>query len=494
MTTDLAFLTSRLAASPMELLIDGDWVSALSGETFEVLDPGTGRVIASSATGDAGDVDRAVRSARGSFGDGRWHGLPGHQRGVVLWRVAELLERDIEVLALTKSLDQGRPLANARSKVADAARCFRYYAGWANKLYGVSADVATRDARFQAYTLREPVGVAALIVPWNSPLLMAAWKIAPALAAGCSCVLKPAEETPLTALHLGGLLLEAGVPPRVVNIVTGFGRTAGAALSAHPDVDKVAFTGSTEVGRSIVQAAAGNLKKLTLELGGNSPVLVLADANLDEAIVGAARAIFTNTGQVCSAGSRLFVHESRYEQVVEGVAKIAATIRVGYGMEPDTEIGPLVSERQLDRVTAYIADGVAAGTDVVTGGHRIGDVGYFIEPTVLTNVDPSMRVVREEIFGPVVVAMASSDTDEVIAAANDTSYGLSSSIWTRDVGIAHTLPRRLRVGTVGINVHSPSDPQLPNGGYKQSGWGRGHGPTGVDPYLEVKSVFTRLDG
>jgi phenylacetaldehyde dehydrogenase len=477
-----------------QLLIDGDWVPSLSGRTFETTDPGTGESIAAVAEGDREDVDRAVAAARRSFEDGRWQDLSGPERSVVLWRVAELLEAEAEELAQLESIDQGLPLVHARGMVAGAARCFRYYAGLADHIYGATAQVVTAGIRYHAYGLREPIGVAALIIPWNAPLLMAAWKVAPALAAGCSCVLKPAEETPLTALRLGRILLAAGVPAGVVNIVTGFGETAGAALTAHPDVDKVAFTGSTEVGKLIVQAAAGNLKKLTLELGGKSPVIILPDADLAEAVPGAAAAIFSNSGQVCSAGSRLFVHEDVFDQVVAGVADIGRALRVGHGLDPRSQLGPLVSARQLERVTGYIADGIAAGSHVVTGGERLGDAGNFVAPTVLTQVTESMRVVREEIFGPVVVAMPFTSLDGVIAAANNTTYGLSASIWTRDVGRAHMLARKIRSGRVGINAHSPGDYSMPSGGYKESGWGREHGPDGLAPYLETKSVFTRIDG
>jgi len=480
--------------APEQLLIDGEWVPAAAGRTFETVDPGNGNRVGVVAEGDGADVDRAVAAARRSFTDGRWADLSGPERSVILWRVADLLEAEADELARIESLDQGLPLVHARGMVFGAARCFRYYAGLADHVYGVTSQVVTAGTRYHAYSLREPIGVAALIIPWNAPLLMAAWKLAPALAAGCSCVLKPAEETPLTALRLGRILHEAGVPAGVVNVVTGFGETAGAALTAHPDVDKVAFTGSTEVGKLIVRAAAGNLKKLTLELGGKSPVVVLADADLELAIPGAASAIFSNSGQICSAGSRLFVHRSVFDQVIAGVAEIGRSLRVGHGLDPDSQIGPLVSDKQLARVTGYIASGIADGSEVVTGGKRIGDTGNFVEPTVLVNVNRSMRVVREEIFGPVVAAMPFTEPDEVVAAANDTTYGLSSSIWTRDVGAAHHVARRLRAGRVGINVHSPGDYSMPSGGYKQSGWGREHGPDGLAPYLETKSVFARIDG
>jgi phenylacetaldehyde dehydrogenase len=339
--------------------------------------------------------------------------------------------------------------------------------------------------------LRDPVGVAGLIIPWNAPLAMAAWKLAPALAAGCTCVLKPAEETPLTALRLGELLLEAGVPDGVVNIVTGVGELAGAALAAHHDVDKVAFTGSTEVGRSIIHAAAGNLKKLTLELGGKSPVIVFKDADLDEVIPGAAAAIFSNAGQVCTAGSRLLIDRSGFDQVVAGVAEIADALHVGYGMEPGTEMGPLVSADQRRRVLEYVASGVEDGAAIVTRERPLDGEGYFVAPTVMTEVRPDMRIVREEIFGPVLAAMPFDEEEEAIRLANATSYGLAASLWTTNIKRAHRIARRLRAGRIGLNVHASPDVTMPTGGFKQSGWGRELGPDGLDAYLETKSVFTR---
>lgn len=472
------------------MLIAGEWSESATGGKLDVYDPGTGERLCRVPDGGREDVDRAVLVARETFEEGRWHAMPAYERSRILWRVADLIDENASKLATLESLNQGMPVTKATGGVVpEVARCFRYYAGWADKLGGRSGALTSNGRDFHTYTSREPIGVVGLIIPWNSPLLMAAWKLAPALAAGCSCVLKPAEETPVTALWLGELLLAAGVPPGVVNIVTGRGETAGAALAAHDDVDKIAFTGSTEVGRLIVSAATGNLKKVTLELGGKSPVVVFDDANLDQAITGAAAAIFSNSGQVCTAGSRLFVQRPLYERVVQGVADIAKNLSVGYCMDPKSELGPLVSEAQRQRVMGYIESGVSEGASLVVGGDATGR-GYFVSPTVMVDAQPSMRAVREEIFGPVVAAMEFDDLDEVAAAANSTSFGLAASVWTRDISKAHGMARRLRAGRVGINVHGLPDVTMPTGGYKQSGWGRELGPEGLDAYLETKSVFT----
>jgi phenylacetaldehyde dehydrogenase len=489
----LRHATGFLGRTPL-MLIDGKMVSAVSGKTFAVYNPATGGVIANAPEGDKADVDLAVAAARRAFDERRWGKISPSGRGQILWRIADLIERDLEELAELEAIDNGKPYAVAR--VADlplAVDMFRYMAGWATKISGSTLPLSL-PGEYLSYTVREPVGVVAQIIPWNFPLLMAAWKIAPALAAGCTIVLKAAEQTPLTALRLAEIIQEAGVPPGVVNVLTGFGETAGAALAAHPDVDKVAFTGSTEVGKLIVQAAAGNLKKVSLELGGKSPAIILADADLDVAIAGAASAIFFNHGQCCCAGSRLYAHQSVYDRVVAGVADTAGKIKVGPGLDPTTDMGPLVSGEQFDRVTSYIEDGRQSGAKVAVGGNRVGNLGYLVAPTVLENTTPNMKVIREEIFGPVVCATPfnDDDLDAIAKKANDTIYGLAASVWTRNGDTAHKLASRIRSGTVWINCHNVFDASLPFGGYKQSGWGREMGAEVLHNYTEVKAVTAAL--
>ena len=482
----------KFIAEPRKMLIGGKWVEAQSGKTFPVLDPATGNIIAHVAEGDAADIDQAVRAARKAFEEGPWHKMTPSDRGKLLWKLADLLEQHLEEFAQLESLDNGKPLSVARAAdVPLAAELFRYMAGWSTKVEGSTISMSA-PGRYHAYTLREPVGVVGQIIPWNFPLLMAAWKLGPALATGCTVVLKPAEQTPLSALRLGELIQEAGYPDGVVNIVPGFGETAGAALAAHHDVDKVAFTGSTEVGKIILQAASGNLKKVSLELGGKSPNIVLPDADVDLAIPGAAHAIFFNHGQCCVAGSRLYVHKSQFDKVVEGVADYAKKIKLGPGFDPQTQMGPLVSDEQLQRVTGFLELGEKEGARALAGGKRRGDQGYFVEPTVLVDTREGMKVVDEEIFGPVVTAMPFTDVSEIVTRANNTMYGLAAAVWTRDVSRAHSLASKLKAGTVWVNCYNIFDAALPFGGYKQSGWGREMGKEALELYTEVKSVCVRL--
>ena len=480
---------------PRRMFINNQFVPSASGKTFPTYNPATGEIMAQVAEGDREDIDRAVKAARNAFENPAWADMSPSQRGRLIWKLADLLEARTEEFAQIESLDNGKPLAIAR--VADvplAVDLFRYMAGWATKIEGntIPISAGTKRTQYFAYTRREPVGVVGQIIPWNFPLLMAAWKLGPALATGCCVVLKPAEQTPLSALLLAELIAEAGFPEGVVNVVTGYGETAGAALAAHPDVDKVAFTGSTEVGKLIVQAAAGNLKKVSLELGGKSPNIVFDDADMRATVPGAASAIFFNHGQCCCAGSRLYVEKDMFDQVVEGVAEQAKKIKVGPGFEPDTNMGPLVSQEQLNRVCSYLESGFSEGAEAVVGGKKKDGAGYFVEPTVLVKTNPNMKVVREEIFGPVVTASPFTDLDKLVAEANNSEYGLAAGVWTRDISKAHRLANKLRAGTVWINCYNVFDAALPFGGYKQSGWGREMGHEVLEMYTEVKAVCAAI--
>ncbi len=487
---------SDFVAKPLKMLIDGKWVNAVSGKTFPTYNPATGEVLAQVAEGDKADIDLAVKAARKAFDSGPWSRMTASERGKLVWKLGDLLEQHLEEFATLETLDNGKPLTVARAAdVPLAVEMFRYMAGWATKLEGTTIPLSvvyTPGVNYHAYTLREPVGVVAQIIPWNFPLLMAAWKLAPALASGCTVVLKPAEQTPLSALRLGELIAEAGFPDGVVNVVPGYGETAGAALAAHDLVDKIAFTGSTEVGKLIVHAATGNLKKVSLELGGKSPNVVFKDADLDTAIAGAASAIFFNHGQCCCAGSRLYVERPVFDQVVEGVSAKAKKIKVGPGLDPSTHMGPLVSEEQLQRVCNYLEIGMAEGAKATSGGRKVGGPGYFVEPTVLVDTKEYMKVVQEEIFGPVVAAIPFDNPEELLSRANDSIYGLAAGIWTHDVSKAHKTAALLRAGTVWINCYNIFDAALPFGGYKQSGWGREMGKDVLNLYTQTKAVCVKM--
>jgi len=476
------------------MLIGGQWVEAVSGKVFDTINPSTGKVLAKVAEGDREDINRAVAAARKAFEGGSWRKLTSSQRGRLLLKLADLIEQNAEELAQLETLDNGKPIKYSRGgDVPLTADHFRYFAGWVTKLEGETIPVSVPN--MFTYTLREPVGVVGQIIPWNFPLQMAAWKLAPALACGNTVILKPAEQTPLSALRLGELVCEAGFPEGVVNIVPGFGETAGAALAAHPDVDKIAFTGSTEVGKRILRASVDNLKKVTLELGGKSPNIIFPDADLKFAIRGAMNAIFFNQGQVCTAGSRLFVHASVYDQVMGGLTDAASRMKLGASIDPATELGPLISQEQLERVTGYIETGRREGAKTAAGGERPGGnlaQGYFVQPTVFDHVRDDMTIAREEIFGPVVVALPFEDVEEVAARANKSIYGLAAGVWTNDVKKVHKMAAALNAGVVWVNTYNQFDAAAPFGGYKQSGYGREMGHAVLDAYTQIKTVWVNL--
>lgn len=491
---DYSAASVRALARKPALFINNQWVNSTHGETLAVEDPSSGKEISRIVDASDTDVDRAVAAARAAFDDGRWSNLPPNKRERIINKLADLIESHAAEFAELESIDNGKPIGMASAvDIPAAVDQLRYMAGWASKLGGeVLEPQSTPRGAFFSYVSREPVGVAAQIVPWNFPLLMATLKIAPALAAGCTLVLKPAEQTSLTALRLADFVAEAGFPPGVVNVITGNGHTAGDRLVKHPDVDKIAFTGSTEVGKMINRNATDSMKRVTLELGGKSPVVVMPDVNVDEVAAGAAGAIFFNSGQVCIAGSRLFAHRSIFDRMVEGVAAAASFWSPRPSLDPRGHMGPLVSKEQFDRVMRYIDAGKRDGASVAIGGDAPAANGYYVNPTVLVDVKPNMSVVREEIFGPVVVAQRFEDLDEVAKAANDTCYGLGAGIWTKDVSAMHRLAAKIKAGTVWGNCHAVIDPALPFGGYKQSGFGREQGRQGVEAYTELKTVIIKL--
>ena len=500
--TEINEPTERLEATQSflqragKMLIGGQWVDSASGKKFKTINPATGDQLAEVAEGDKEDVNRAVAAARGAFENPAWRNMMPTDRERLIRRFIALIEDNIDELSELETLDCGKPIGASRYvDLPLTIDTLYYYAGFSTNLEG---DVLphgcsyTPEDRYFAYTQREPVGVVGMIIPWNFPLLLLSMKLGPALATGCTCVIKPAEDTPLSTLRLAELAQEAGLPDGVINVVPGYGETAGAAIANHPDVDKCAFTGSTEVGKSIVNAASGNLKRLSLELGGKAPNLVLEDADIEAAIAGATMAIYTNQGEICCAGSRLYVHRSIFDQVIEGIVDNASKTKVGPGLNPASEMGPLINQAQLDRVCNYVDGGRSEGAEILVGGGQKSGKGFFYEPTVMVNTKPDMRVVKEEIFGPVLTAMPFDSLDDVIKDANDTIYGLSAGIWTRDVSKAHQVAAQLNAGTVWVNCFHIFDVTQPFGGYKQSGWGREWGRSAVEHYTEVKSVCIKM--
>jgi aldehyde dehydrogenase (NAD+) len=476
------------------LFIGGEWSDASGSGRIETLHPATGEVITEFADGTAEDVDRAVAAARAAFNDPSWRRMDAADRGAALWRMADIIERRGSDLARLESLDNGKPVREAQIDIRQAVDALRYYAGWATKLQG---DTLPVRGNMLNYTLREPIGVVGAIIPWNFPLLMAVWKIAPALACGNTIVLKPAEQTPLSALELAAIAQEAGIPAGVLNVVTGYGETAGAALVKHPDVDKIAFTGSTAVGRIIMREAAGTLKKVSLELGGKSPNIVLPDADLDAAARGAFSGIFYNNGQCCTAGSRLLVHESVRDELVAKLVDRAGKMQPGDPLDPKTRMGPVISQEQMDRVLGYIEKGRSEGAEVAVGGGRAlyggEERGFWVQPTVFSGVQPGHCIAQEEIFGPVLSVLTFTEDDEALSMANDSIYGLAAGVWTKDIKRAHRFARDLQAGTVWINTYHPGDAASPFGGYKQSGFGRELGEYSLDLYTQIKSVWVDLN-
>jgi aldehyde dehydrogenase (NAD+) len=496
MTIDI--LTTRhpyLDGKPKRMMIDGKWLEAATGKTFDSINPSTGEVLAAVAEGDSEDINRAVAAARRAF-NGPWSKFKPAQRQNLLLKLADLVERNFDELASLDTLDFGGPISRTMGNRPRVVGLLRYYAGQATAIHGETIENSL-PGNYVSFTLKEPVGVVGAIIPWNGPLGLACGKIGGALATGCTLVLKPAEQTPLVALRMAELCLEAGVPEGVVNVVPGYGETAGAALAAHMDVDKVAFTGSHFTGQEIVKASAGNLKRLQLELGGKSPDVVFADADIEAAVPGAAMAVFSNSGQICSAGTRMFVERKIYEEFSARVAAFGKTLTVGNSADPKTDIGPLVSAEQLERVTGYLTIGRQEGARVLSGGEQLtdGDMarGYFVPPTVFADVKDEMRIAREEIFGPVISAIPFTDIDEVIERSNSTHFGLGAGIWTKDVSKAHKVARGIRAGSVWINCYQASDPAVPFGGYKMSGYGRERGMQHVEDHLNVKSVWIKTD-
>ncbi|MBE9143491.1 aldehyde dehydrogenase family protein [Planktothrix mougeotii] len=481
----------KVKIGPTQLLINNEWVNSVSGRRFQTINPTTGEIICDVAEADAADVDQAVKAARTAFTRGNWPQMSATKRGELLYKLADLIEQNIVELAQLESLDNGKPFTDSLNiDLPLVIACYRYYAGWADKIQGKTIPI---NGSYFCYTRHEPIGVVGQIIPWNFPLLMQAWKLAPALATGNTVVLKTAEQTPLSGLRIGSLIVEAGFPPGVVNILSGYGPTAGAAISHHNDIDKVAFTGSTEVGHLIMEAAAkSNLKRVTLELGGKSPNIIFADANMDAAIEGTHFGLFFNQGQCCCAGSRVFVEEKCYDEFVAKTVERAKQRVVGDPFDPQTQQGPQVDQEQFNKVMSYIESGIKEDAQMLCGGHRVGDRGFFIEPTIFANVRDEMKIAQEEIFGPVMSIIKFKDINEVIERANNTIYGLAAAVWTQDITKAHTIANSLRAGTVWVNCYDVFDAAAPFGGFKQSGIGRELGEYGLQQYTEIKTVTIKL--
>lgn len=488
---ELAAETRAFIGADKKMLIGAQWVDPAGDGAIDIINPADGEKLGRIADAAAADVDRAVRAARLAFDEGPWPSMKPGERALMMNRIANAIEANAEQLAQLETLDNGKPINFARGDVFAAIGAIRYFAGWADKIHG-STHAINMPGEHHVYTIKEPVGVAALVVPWNYPLVMAAMKLGPCLAAGCTAVLKPAEDTSLTALRLGEIMLDVGLPAGVLNIVTGYGHTVGSALVNHPGIDKIAFTGSTATGKIIAHAAAEGLKKVSLELGGKSPNIIMPDADLEAAIPASALGIFYNSGQTCTAPSRLYVHEDVRDEVIKGIAQFGKSMKIAPGLDDESQIGPLVSQKQFDRVTGFIETGSREGAEIASGGVRHGNSGYFLEPTVISSTTNDMSIVREEIFGPVLVTQSFSSEDEVIALANDSDYGLAGCVWTKDIGTAHTMARKIKAGIIGVNTAMGADWDVPLGGYKQSGIGRENGQDGLELYLNTKSVFTQL--
>ncbi len=490
-TIELSPAVKSFLASEKRLLIGKDWTGASSDAPIGVINPSNGERIADIPDAAAGDVDRAVKAARNAFESGAWPEMKPGARSRLIYQIADAMEARAEDLAQLETLDNGKPINLARGDVFAAVGAMRYYAGWADKIHGTTHNV-NMPGDLHVYTLKEPVGVVALVVPWNYPLVMAAMKLGPCLAAGCTAVLKPAEDTSLSALLLGEIMLEAGLPEGVINIVTGYGHNVGDALIHHPGIDKIAFTGSTATGKIIAHAAADGLKKVSLELGGKSPNIIMPDANLEAAIPASAMGIFFNSGQTCTAPSRLYVHKDIAEEVIAGIVEVGKNMKLGDGLDEESQMGPLVSAKQFERVSAYIAAGEEGGAQIRSGGKQHGDSGYFMEPTVIADTNNQMKVVQEEIFGPVLVTQTFETEEEALALSNDSEFGLAGAIWTQDLSTAHRMARGIKAGIIGINTPMGADWDVPLGGYKQSGIGRENGRDGLELYLQTKSVFANL--